>query len=461
MVFHNRLNELAFLNEAWESRQAQLLVVYGRRRVGKTELLREFSGSRRQVFYVATQSSGPIQLRSLARAARAGLHEEAAGVAFADWEGVFEFLAARSSRERTLVVLDEFPYLAEADPALPSILQAAWDASLRRGQIVLVLCGSSMAWMEQQLLGERSPLYGRRTGQLLVEPMNFRDAALFFPGASPQELVELFATVGGMPAYLEKLDPSLSLWDNVAHHILRKGAFLRDEVPFLLRQELREPRLYLAILTAIAEGCQRLSEIAQRALGPGSLHRAGFYLQTLQDLRLVKRDVPLTETHPHKSRKGLYRLADPFVRFWMRYVFQEASALEAGRSAQVLADRIQPGWADFVAPVFEELCRGATLNRLRLPFEPARAGSWWAAGSEIDVVAVDADEEHVFCAECKWSVKSVGTDVLDRLQTQSDALMKHFPGARLHLGLFARQGFTDSLRRRSDGLHLFTAEDLA
>jgi len=465
MNFLDRTAETAVLAEAWDRAGAGLLILYGRRRVGKTELLRHFASGRRHVFFVATQASSAFQLRSFSSAVRQGLGDEAAGVSFSDWGAAFQFLASRSRNERILVVLDEFPYLVEAEPALPSLLQSAWDSELKGTEMLLALCGSSISFMESEVLGHRSPLFGRRTGQFLLEPLEYREAALFFPGRSAEELVERYALLGGMPAYLQQFADIEDLWDGVARRILRKGAFLHDEVPFLLMQELRDPRLYLSVLAALAEGRTRIGEIAQRALGPGTSSQASFYLKTLQDLRLVERRVPITETSPGKSRKGLYRIVDPFLRFWMRFVYSEASAVEGGEAGEVIEQVLRPVWSDFVAPVFEQICRQHVRRSpqdLGLEWRPAVVGSWWSPQGELDLVATDSRRTRLLCGECKWSTRAVGVDVLDSLRDKALRLGGELGTKEIRLALFARRGFTEAVRRRAreEGVRLVVAGDL-
>jgi len=464
MLFVNRSRELEFLNQAWQSHRAELQILYGRRRVGKTELLKKFVSDKRQIHYVATQSSMELQLHGFATAVRQGLGMDAHGVSFEDWHSAFQFIFSRSAHHKLAVVLDEFPYLVEADPSLPSVLQACWDQFLRDSQVLLLLSGSSISFMESDVLGHASPLFGRRTGQYLLHPMTPGEAGLFHPNLTPDEQVQIFAALGGMPAYLQQFDSLQDFWTNVDRKILQKGAFLHEEVPFLLMQELREPRLYLAILTAISEGHTRLNEIAQRALGPTQVNRASFYLQTLQNLRLVERRVPITEFAEHKSRKGIYRICDPFVRFWMRFVYQESSALEMGDRQEVL-ERIKVGWSDFVAPVFEEVCRQSLTGPAlasSLPFRPWRVGSWWGPKGEVDVVALDSSRNKLLVGECKWSHNPAGPEALEQLQRNAHLLALELanPDLEIHYALFSRSGFSDILRQRSGDAMLLTPEDL-
>ena len=357
MPFHDREEELAFLRGHSERPGAGLVVLYGRRRVGKTELLREFAHDRRAVFYVAEMGSAADQRASFSARVFETLGEASlSGTTFPSWEAALRFLADRAAKDRLLVVLDEFPYLVDSDRTLPSILQRAWDGALKRSRIFLVLCGSSVGVMEREILGARNPLYGRRTGQWRLDPMGPREAGLFFRGSPPDGRIEAWAVAGGVPAYLEALAGGKTLRENVLRAVLSRGAPLFDEVRFLLLQELRDPRTYFSLLRAMAAGNTRPNEIAQAA-GLADRGVASRYLETLRDLQLVERVYPVTEMRPEKSRKGRYRIADSFVRFWFRFVMPNRSALEAGEAESVYDRKIAPAFEDFVAPAFEEAAR--------------------------------------------------------------------------------------------------------
>ncbi|MCZ7543344.1 MAG: ATP-binding protein [Anaerolineae bacterium] len=258
---------------------------------------------------------------------------------------------------------------------------------MQRSQVMLVLCGSYIRMMEATVLGYQAPLYGRRTGQYLLEPLGFADARLLFPGYSPEDQVRAYAVYGGTPAYLQTIQPEAPLADNIVNGILSRGAFLYDEVRFVLQQELREPRNCFAVLQATAAGRTRLNEIRQATRIEG----VSAYLDTLQQLHLVERAVPVTESQPHKSRRGLYRLKDPFLRFWFRYVHPNRSQPERGGGQVVLETQVLPQLDGFTGPVFEDICQQfcwrAGLSG-GLPFTPHRVGGWWDANEEIDLVAL-------------------------------------------------------------------------
>ncbi len=468
MAFHDREEELAFLRGQVDRPGAGLVVLYGRRRVGKTELLREFARGRRAVFYVAEMGSAPDQRATFSGRVFETFGETAlAGAAFPSWEAAFRFLGERAAKERLLVLLDEFPYLVDSDPTLPSILQRAWDAALKRSRILLVLCGSSVGVMEREILGARNPLYGRRTGQWRLDPMGPREAGLFFPGLPADRRIEAWAVAGGVPAYLEAFARGRTLRESVLGAVLARGAPLFDEVRFLLLQELRDPRTYFSLLQGMAAGNTRPNEIAQAA-GLADRGVASRYLETLRDLQIVERTYPVTESRPEKSRKGLYRIADSFVRFWFRFVLPNKSALEAGEAEAVYDRRIAPALDDFVAPSFEEAARRFVHRPPRpspfpVPYE--RVGSYWDREGEIDVVAVGPEGE-LLLGECKWSRRAVGADVLVDLRRKAPRVLEALRirgRPRVRFALFARAGFAPSLSkgRRPADLLLFVPEDLA
>jgi len=381
---------------------------------------------------------------------------------FSSWDSALTYLAQVCQERRLIVVIDEYPYLCSVNSAFPSILQRMWDERLKTSHVFLVLCGSSISMMEREVLGRASPLYGRRTSQLLVEPMDFFDARQFFPNRDIREQVETYAIAGGIPAYLEQFEPKRNLWDDVRDVVLRKDGFLYDEVWFLLMEELREPRNYFAILSAIAAGNTRLNKIAQGASLPRPT--VGRYLDILQDLRILRRALPVTETKPHKSKKGLYKIIDPFFRFWFRFVYPNRGFLEEEEVDFVLQKKIKPNFAGFVASAFEETS-AQLLSKLNfadyLPFKAARIGAWWSRTEEIDVVAISDDSAQVLAAECKWTRKSVGINILNELKAKTQILTKQIPVGQIHYALFSRSGFTKALQSvaEAEGILLFTLED--
>jgi uncharacterized protein len=311
--------------------------------------------------------------------------------------------------------------------------------------------------MEETVLGYQAPLYGRRTGQYLLEPLQFQDARPFFANYSLDDQVRTYAIYGGTPAYLQTLQVNASLAQNIQEGILTRGSFLYDEVRFILQQELREPRNYFAILQAIAAGKTRLNEIKQAT----GIEGATAYLDTLQQLHLVERRVPVTETQPHKSRRGIYRLQDQFLRFWFRHVHPNRSQLERGGAQIILNNQVLPQLDLFTGLAFEEICR-QSLWQLGMSGEismtPLNIGSWWNANEEIDLVVLG--ETDVILIECKWTNKPVGSDILANLRRKASLILPELESRKIRFALCSRTGFTDQLHQEVEALSEVTLFDL-
>ncbi len=461
-MFVDREGELAFLDRAWGSDRAEFIAVYGRRRVGKTALLRTFCADRSHTFWVASLSSEALLRQGFTQALWQTTHPESPepGFTYESWERAFQAMAELAAGRRHIVVIDEFPYLVNADPSIPSVLQKVWDAHLQHTHLMLILCGSHIGMMEQEVLVYRAPLYGRRTGQIHLRPLPLRAAVAFFPRYSPMQQIEAYAILGGIPAYLAQFDDQEPLLTNVERHILDPGSYLYLEPQFLLREELREPRNYFAILQAIAQGRTRLNEIAQATgLGRQPVSR---YLAVLQDLHLVERKVPVTERRPDKSRKGIYRLRDPFLRFWFRFVAPHFSTLEGGHTAPV-ARLVEAELTAFTGPVFEDICRDWVMEQGTLgylPIIPERVGAWWEREEELDIMAIG--EDAVLFGECKWTARAVGTNILDDLKRKAHPLIQQGNWTHVHYALFSRSGFTSALesQARNEGVLLVGPESL-
>lgn len=341
MTFVGRNAELAVLEELADSGEPELFVLYGRRRVGKTELLQQLCEKRKSVYFLAAQVREKDNLRAFRDAMKDGLGDNLLdGIEFPDWSTALGFAAERAGNERMLVVLDEFPYLCDSSKGLPSQLQQFWDTRGKHSQLMLVLCGSQVSFMEKEVLAERSPLFGRRTGQRRLEPLEPVDAMHFFPEWSVKDRVLAYGIVGGMPAYLRRLNSKRSLEENLVREMLRPEGYLFDEVQFLLRSELTSPATYNSILAAVARGAERVGDIAL-SVGVDST-TANRYLHVLRELRLVEREVPITDPDPLRSRKGRYRIADNFLAFHFRHLQPNISLVHAGRGARVLEQFVRP-----------------------------------------------------------------------------------------------------------------------
>jgi AAA+ ATPase superfamily predicted ATPase len=463
-MFIDRKTELSQLASLYSSKQAVLFILYGRRRVGKTELLRAFCAEKPHIFFIATLSADSEQLASFSQQIWGFDHSETpAGFSFPSWEAAFRALADLPGRP--VIVLDEFTYLISGNKAILSILQKVWDERLRNSRVMIVLCGSYIGMMETEVLGYQAPLYGRRTGSALLQALDLPSSALFYPKYSPEEQFLAWAVVGGMPYYLTTFTDWQKLLANIRQHILdAHSGSLYSEPRLLLMEELREPRNYFSLLRAIAQGNTRLNEITQ-ASGVGSPSTVARYLDILQQMRLITRRVPATENQPEKSKRGLYQINDHFLRFWFRYVHPNQGSLELGLADSVLDQRIQPDLDHFAAVAFEEAARefiAAKAREGKLPFLPERIGSWWSRAGELDILAISSSERSALVGECKWSVNPVGVNVLEDLKIRSAKMIQESNLEHIHYALFSRKGFTDVLMKQAsrEDVGLFTVEDL-
>jgi AAA+ ATPase superfamily predicted ATPase len=440
MEFIDRQDELALLEDHVERPGASMIVVFGRRRIGKTALLQRLIEHREDAAYhVATQSTITEEMRRLsAELVRSWSLPLLEAQPLASTSALLALLQGLD--QRLVLVLDELPYLLEADPSLPGKLQAAWDAHLSRSQLKLILCGSSIGMMQDTFLSQRSPLFGRRTGQLRLQALRPSHLAEAFDWSTP-EIIELAALLGGVPGYLQRLDPAIGLAENLASRLLLKGEPMYEEIPFLLREELRQPRVYQSILAAIAAGARKYGEISSKTgLDRASLSR---YLSILIDLGLVEREVPVTEPHPDKSRKGLYRICDPFVATWFRFVHPNRDRLERGLVDQVMATEVRPRLHQYlsfaVEPVICELFRSSKLAGL-VPFSPAFSGRHWSPTAELDVVLLDAERRKALIGEIKWS-RRVPVSQLEHLRRRA-AAEPALAGLERTCVLISRDGFS-------------------
>ena len=341
MPFIGRERELAVLSELADSGRAELFVLLGRRRVGKTELLQRLCRDRRAVYFLAAQVRDKDNLKAFQRALHEGMQDPLLeNVDFPDWAAALTVAAERAGDERLIVVLDEFPYLCEANRGLPSLLQRFWDVTGKDSSLMLVLCGSQVSFMEREVLAERSPLFGRRTAQRRLEPLSPSETLAIFPEWSREDRLGAYAILGGMPAYLRRFDERRSLDENLMKEVLRPEGYLFDEVQYLLRTELQNPATYNSILGALAQEAERVGDIAL-TVGVDS-PTANKYLHVLRELRIVERSVPLTDSDPLRSRRGVYRISDRFLSFHFRHVQPNLSMIEAGRGNQVLEEFIRP-----------------------------------------------------------------------------------------------------------------------
>ncbi|HAT74155.1 MAG: hypothetical protein US30_C0017G0004 [Candidatus Moranbacteria bacterium GW2011_GWF2_36_839] len=439
--FINRKNELLALNEKWKSGDSQLVVVYGKRRVGKTELLKQFGKNKPFIYFLADKRTQAEQFKELGRIIGEYFNDTILMKrGFVDWIEVFQYL--KKTKKRFVFAIDEYPYLVESDSATSSLFQKGWDEYLKNSGIFLILSGSSVAMMESETLIQKSPLFGRRTGQLLVEPLNFYQAGQFFPKKSFHDFMRFYSIVGGMPAYLLQMDDEKTPEKNILQKIFSPTEFLFNEVEFTLKEELREPKNYLAILRAISWGKRKFGEIVnETGLKKNILTK---YLNVLERLRLIEKEVPATEKTPQKSRKGLYRVTDNFFRFWFQFVYPYKSELQIGRQQEVL-DRYEKCSASLEAVVYEDVCRELVFDFEKHFFHIERAGRWWENDKEIDLIGLNKKERKIIFGECKWSAKLVGTNIYLDLKKKAASVQWERGNREEFYIFFSKSGFTEDM----------------
>lgn len=459
-MFVNRQAELAFLDTVLERKHptpAQLILLYGRRRVGKTVLLRHWAESSgiTHTYWAAEKEPAPLQRRKLL--ARVLSVEPAQAPTSFSWAECWQAIAALLADRRHILIVDEFTYAAESDPAMLSSLQHGWDQLFKDSLLVIVLCGSHIHAMET-LQARQSPLFGRLTSQWFLQPLSFATLREFLPGWSADERVAAYAMVGGVPAYLEWLDPDRSLSENIRDVILAPGSMFVAEPALLLYDEVREPRAHLAILQAIGAGCHTLSEIANASL-VGKTHLSA-YLARLQALRFVERRLPVTipPSKRRRSRRGRYHLSDPYFRFFFRFIAPHQDEL-AYRPERVLPS-IYEGLRAFVGQTaFESLSRQwvaaqGQAGQLPLELESQNVGSHWSRQAQVDVVGINWAARAILLGECKWGTNPTGRNVVRELIEKTPKILRDLPDAgegwTVHYAFFARRGFTPAARTEAE-----------
>jgi AAA+ ATPase superfamily predicted ATPase len=446
-MFWDRKRELSFLERQYEQPDAGLTVIYGRRRVGKTALLRQFLAGKPGLYFLADQQLEAEQRRRFQELMASAFDDPlAAQIDFRNWDSLFAYLGQRFSPDRKLVlVLDEFQYLARSNPAFPSILQRLWDEQWREKNVLLLLCGSLVGMMYETTLSYESPLYGRRTGQIRLRPLTFSDYAEVFPDRSFNERVELYSVTGGVPRYIEAFATGRSFSEIVGAEIFDRNGLLYDEPRFVLNEEISEAATYFSILRAIAHGEHKIGKIG--GLLQVDSTRLSRYLRTLVDLDILEHRVPVTEAQPEKSKRGLYFISDQFFRFWFHYVFPNRSYLEGG-NAEIAQQKLEGTFPAFVSLAFEQCCRESLWSLSlegQLPFALERVGAWWNKDQEIDIVGINETTGDILLAECKWTERQVGIGVLAELRAKATAVDWRAGLRRERYAIFSRSGFDAEL----------------
>lgn len=487
-MFIGREQEIGFLEEKYNSPGGQLIVLYGRRRIGKTETLCQFCIDKPAVFYSCREMSDSKQYAAyMERMQKAGVPADKYFNAFNNWEAAFKSITELPGGNRKkLLIIDEFPYMCKGNSSIPSVLQILWDEDLKNQNVMIVLCGSSMSFIEKELLSEKNPLYGRATGIYKMSELPFNDAVKFFPDYSDEDKMLAYSILGGVPHYLRQFDPAIPIRENIIRNVLTKGCVLYNEVEFLIRQELREPAFYNTVIEAIAHGNTQLNDIYTKT----QLDKAkiSVYIKNLIELQLLEREFSVLSStgsassgkEQAASTRGLYRITDNFFRFWYSFISPNLSDLETGDTQGVYDYAILPRINHFVSLTYERVCREFIRKKSQhneLPFRIAALGRWWgkwnkevsdingkqrmtAIDTEIDIVAVDESSNSYIFGECKYRNSQMDMDDLDKLIDKASITKK---GSKVFYALFSKAGFTDKLSERAaadDNTMLFPLSDV-
>ena len=434
-MFVNRQKELQRLEEEYRSHEFKFTVMYGRRRVGKTTLLKEYISSKPYIYFLVTLESLSVVIQRFQTVVADFLEDEfLKDIELKSFKQIFSYLAKQNLSKKIVVVIDEFQYLGKLDKSIPSQFQYIVDEILKSKNIHLVLCGSIISMMYEQTLSYNSPLYGRRTSSIKLDALSFEYLSAFFPTKNEIELIELYTVLYGVPKYLELFKESDTIFEAIEKNILDKNAFLYEEPRFILQNEVNEPMTYFTILETIANGEHKLGNIAGKL--NKNVQNITSFISKLIELEIIYKEVPVTEKLPNKSKKGLYFIKDNFFRFWFSYVLPYRSQLELGNTNYAMV-KIKENFLGFVAKVYEDLSVEYTLKNYPI----LKAGRWWSKDEEIDVVGVS--EKFMLVGECKYSNKKVGIDVLAQLEEKSKKIELKLPIK--HYLLFSKSGFTQDL----------------
>lgn len=437
-MFINRKQELEILKKTLQSKRAEFFVLYGRRRVGKTELLKQILKERADAIYFVGRFEAPadmLERLSSITAEKLG-DERLARFPFRSVDEAFHYF---SERQEIVLILDEFPYMASTESSISSVLQDYWDHKIKSTKSKIFVCGSSVAMMEKQFFNYSSPLYGRRTKQLNLQPLKFLSLKDFFPGSGLKDLIAIYAVLGGTPAYL--LEYEGDIFETIKTRILKKEEFLYKDVEFILREELREPRYYFSIIRSIAFG----NVTSGKIINDTGLSKdvVGKYLQVLQDLDIIERSIPVTESI--KSRSGVYKIKDSYFRFYFRFVFPNLEYVELGEQDFVL-NEIKSEFPRYLGPAFATVMLEILREyRNHLPMEFEKIGSWWKAGEEIDLVAVNKKANEILFGEIKYTTRKMGIKVLNDLKKKAKKVKWGSANRKEHYLLVSSNGFDEEL----------------
>lgn len=447
-MFIGREKELDALEKLYKSGKFEFVVIYGRRRVGKTALINHFIDDKKAIYFTGVESNGKQNLENLSKS----IMEFSSGIQtetyFASYQAALEYVFKLAEKERVVFTIDEYPYVARASKSLASTLQLLIDKYKDKSKLMLILCGSSMSYMEDHVLAYKAPLYGRRTAQMKIMPFDFEESCAYFSGLSDEDKALMYGIVGGTPQYLLQMSDKLSVEENIKNTYLNPMSFLYEEPINLLKQEVREPAIYNAIITAIATGYSRMSEVSTK-VGEDS-NVCSNYIKNLINFGIIKKETPYGEK---ASRKSIYTIEDNMFYFWYRFVVNNNSVIARG-ATDLVYKRIETQLCDYMGRVFEEICTQYLWKQLikgNMPIEFVSLGRWWGndpirkCQTEIDIMG-EQDSNAAIFAECKWRNENVDLDVLETLIGRSGL----FHYTKVHYYLFSKSGFTKGCMEKAE-----------
>ncbi|MDO5150894.1 MAG: ATP-binding protein [Oscillospiraceae bacterium] len=449
-MFIGREKELRALNSMYNSDKFEFTVIYGRRRVGKTALINRFTNDKKTIYFMGVESNGKHNLENFSRSIFEFLDEVSADTVFHSFQSALEYVFKKSENDRIILVIDEYPYVARADKSLASTLQMLIDRYKDTSKLMLILCGSSMSYMEDNVLAYKAPLYGRRTAQMKIMPFDFEESCQYLKNFSSEDKALLYGIAGGTPQYLLQVNDKLSVEENIKNMFLNPVSFLYEEPVNLLKQEVREPAIYTAIITAIASGASRMAEISAK-VGENT-NVCSIYLKNLINLGIVQKENPYGDD---TSRKSIYCIEDNMFCFWYRFIPANTSMISRG-AADLVYKRIEPYLSDYMGKIFEKICTQYLWKLLlegRCPVEFSSAGHWWGndpaakCQTEIDIMAVQ-DKKTALFGECKWRNEKTDSEVLETLIRRS----RLFPYKNIYYYLFSKSGFTEEVYKKSESM---------
>lgn len=449
-MFIGRKKELAKLESLYETNKFQFAVIYGRRRIGKTALIREFIKDKPAIYYVGLEENIHDNLVRFSTAiANFDRDDNVTNFNYGSLEACFQEISRIARQRRVVLVIDEYPYLAQSAPVVSSMLQSYIDQEFKDTNLFLILCGSSMSFMENQVLAYKSPLYGRRTAQFKLLPFTLHEAEEYFPAMNKEDVFVLNTITGGVPMYLSYMSDQKTLWQNIQDNVLEINSPLFQETDNLLKQELRNLANYNSVINAIADGASRLNDIATKTHLESSAVTT--CLKNLIDLGIIEKKVPVTEESKSRSKKTIYRIKDGLFRFWHTFVSKYMNMILRGNSELVL-EIIKKNINDFMGPEFEKLSQDYmwdhVMDQTMFPEPFIYLDNWWGSDKrtkkqvELDIVGITPDKIVGYFGECKWKNEVISKQILEKLIRESEL----FPYASKKYFLFSKTGFSDSCK---------------